>query len=79
MQLAFIGLGIMGSRMAANLLKNNKTLTVFNRSATPIQELVAQGAIAADSYRNAVKDADVFFPVEAWDIQPHECRTVRAP
>ncbi|HKL82043.1 MAG TPA: NAD(P)-binding domain-containing protein, partial [Desulfobacter sp.] len=65
MQLAFIGLGIMGSRMAANLLKNNKTLTVFNRSATPIQELVAQGAVAADSYRNAVKDADVVFTMLA--------------
>ena len=47
----------MGSRMAANLLKNNKTLTVFNRSAAPIQELVAQGAVAADSYRNAVKNS----------------------
>lgn len=65
MELAFIGLGIMGSRMAANLLKNNKTLTVFNRSTTPIQEIVTQGAVAADSYRNAVKDADVVFTMLA--------------
>jgi len=65
MKLAFIGLGIMGSRMAANLLKNNKTVTVFNRSVTPIQELVTQGAVAADSYRNAVKDADVVFTMLA--------------
>ena len=65
MELAFIGLGIMGSRMAANLLKKNKTLTVFNRSVPPIQELVTQGAVAADSYRNAVKDADVVFTMLA--------------
>ncbi|NDY71375.1 NAD(P)-dependent oxidoreductase [Desulfobacter hydrogenophilus] len=61
MEVAFIGLGIMGSRMAANLLKKNKALTVFNRSAGPIQKLAAQGAIAADSYRDAVKDAEVVF------------------
>ncbi|WP_020586174.1 NAD(P)-dependent oxidoreductase [Desulfobacter curvatus] len=61
MKVSFIGLGIMGSRMAANLLKKNKTLTVFNRSADPIQELVKQGAVAADSYRDAVKDAEVVF------------------
>ncbi|WP_319577028.1 NAD(P)-dependent oxidoreductase [uncultured Desulfobacter sp.] len=65
MELAFIGLGIMGSRMAANLLKKNKTLTVFNRSVPPIQELVTQGAVAADSYRNAVEDADVVFTMLA--------------
>lgn len=61
MEVAFIGLGIMGSRMAANLLKKNKALTVFNRSASPIQELAAQGAVAADSYIDAVKDAEVVF------------------
>ncbi len=65
MELAFIGLGIMGSRMAANLLKKNKTLTVFNRSVPTIQELVTQGAVEADSYRNAVKDADVVFTMLA--------------
>nr|WP_320192056.1 NAD(P)-dependent oxidoreductase [uncultured Desulfobacter sp.] len=65
MQVAFIGLGIMGRRMAANLLKNKKALTVFNRSAEPIQKLVAQGAIAANSYRGAVNDADVVFTMLA--------------
>ncbi|WP_320045178.1 NAD(P)-dependent oxidoreductase [uncultured Desulfobacter sp.] len=65
MQVAFIGLGIMGRRMAANLLKNNKALTIFNRSDEPIQTLVAQGAIAANSYRGAVKDADVVFTMLA--------------
>lgn len=61
MEVAFIGLGIMGSRMAANLLKKHKALTVFNRSAEPIQKLVAQGAVAANSYRDAVKGAQVVF------------------
>ena len=44
MKVSFIGLGIMGSRMAANLLKNKVEVTVFNRSKKPIESLVAQGA-----------------------------------
>jgi len=44
MKVAFLGLGIMGSRMAANLLKNNVDLTVFNRSETPLKELETKGA-----------------------------------
>ncbi|MEO1254693.1 MAG: NAD(P)-binding domain-containing protein, partial [Bacteroidota bacterium] len=35
MNISFIGLGIMGSRMAANLLKSDVNLTVFNRSKEP--------------------------------------------
>ena len=31
MKIAFIGLGIMGSRMAANLIKNGADVTVYNR------------------------------------------------
>lgn len=65
MQVTFIGLGIMGSRMAANLLKKHNALTVFNRSAEPMQKLAAKGAVAADSYREAVNDADVVFTMLA--------------
>jgi 3-hydroxyisobutyrate dehydrogenase-like beta-hydroxyacid dehydrogenase len=61
MKVTFIGLGIMGSRMAKNLLKNNVTLTVFNRSINPMQELEKLGASAAKSYREAVQDADIVF------------------
>ena len=32
MKIGFIGLGIMGSRMASNLLKNGVDLTVYNRT-----------------------------------------------
>ena len=50
MSVTFIGLGIMGSRMAANLLKNNINLTVYNRSQDPVKELQSKGAKAADSF-----------------------------
>jgi 3-hydroxyisobutyrate dehydrogenase len=43
-RIGFIGLGIMGRGMAANLLKAGFELTVWNRTATRMQDLVAQGA-----------------------------------
>lgn len=61
MKITFIGLGIMGSRMAANLLKNGADLTVYNRSKEPVQKLVANGAKTTDSAAEAVVDADVVF------------------
>ena len=61
MKIAFIGLGIMGSRMAANLLKNGVEVTVYNRSKAPMEALAKQGAHTADSPAAAVKDADIVF------------------
>ncbi|MEL7118818.1 MAG: NAD(P)-dependent oxidoreductase [Bacteroidota bacterium] len=59
MKVSFIGLGIMGSRMAANLLKNGVDLTVYNRSKEIVTQLVEQGATAAATPQEAVKEADI--------------------
>jgi len=59
MKVTFIGLGIMGSRMAANLLKNQINLTVFNRSKEAMIPLVNAGAKSSSSIEEAVQDADV--------------------
>lgn len=61
MQITFIGLGIMGSRMAANLLKQGVDLTVWNRSPEPVEQLVSRGARAGDSLHEAVSGADIVF------------------
>lgn len=61
MKVAFIGLGIMGSRMAKNLLKNEVVLTVFNRSIEPVHEMEKLGALAAGSLHEAVAGADIVF------------------
>ena len=47
MKVGFIGLGRMGSGMAARLLAAGQALTVFNRSVEKIQPLAVQGAQAA--------------------------------
>src|SRR5262245_26086093 len=55
----FIGLGLMGRPMAANLLKAGFSVTVWNRSASRMEGLVKQGARGARSAREAAAAADV--------------------
>ncbi len=47
MKVGFIGLGVMGGPMAANILKGGHELTVFDRSPEAVAKLVALGARAA--------------------------------
>ncbi|MCB0052923.1 MAG: NAD(P)-binding domain-containing protein, partial [Caldilineaceae bacterium] len=42
-RIGFVGLGIMGRGMAANLLKAGFSLTVWNRTIARMDDLVAQG------------------------------------
>lgn len=52
--IGFIGLGSMGSAMALRLVQAGHRVHVWNRSQGPVDELVAQGAIAATSPREAL-------------------------
>ncbi|MEA2212833.1 MAG: 2-hydroxy-3-oxopropionate reductase [Solirubrobacteraceae bacterium] len=58
-RIGFIGLGIMGKPMAGNLLAAGFPLTVYNRSRGTVDELVADGAAAAGSPREAAANSDV--------------------
>jgi 3-hydroxyisobutyrate dehydrogenase-like beta-hydroxyacid dehydrogenase len=49
MDIGFIGLGQMGSAIAANLLKAGHSLTVWNRTPARAEALVAAGARLAES------------------------------
>jgi 3-hydroxyisobutyrate dehydrogenase-like beta-hydroxyacid dehydrogenase len=55
----FIGVGNMGNPMAANLLKAGYALTVHDISPDKAQNLVAQGAVWADSIAAGCTHADV--------------------
>jgi 2-hydroxy-3-oxopropionate reductase len=55
----FIGLGIMGGPMAANLVKAGFDVVGYNRSQGPIDKLVQAGGRGATSVAEAVRDADV--------------------
>ncbi|MEL6846972.1 MAG: NAD(P)-dependent oxidoreductase [Bacteroidota bacterium] len=58
-KVAFLGLGIMGSRMAHNLLKLEVELTVWNRSDGPVQEFSDTKARMASTVAEAVAEAEV--------------------
>jgi 2-hydroxy-3-oxopropionate reductase len=58
MQVGFVGLGIMGSPMAANLIKAGHELFLHSRSQVP-QELVAAGGRACASGKDVAGRADV--------------------
>ena len=58
MNVGFIGLGIMGKPMVANLIKGGHTLFLTSRSGVP-QELTAAGGKACASAREVAQKADV--------------------
>jgi 3-hydroxyisobutyrate dehydrogenase len=62
MRLGWIGLGIMGSRQAANLRRAGHELTVWNRTAPTAQAWAAEhGATAVATPAEVAQDADIVF------------------
>src|SRR4051794_13267128 len=59
----FIGLGIMGGPMAANLVRAGFDVVGYNRSPGKVDRLVDQGGRGAGSVAEAVRDADVVVTV----------------
>ena len=57
--IAFVGLGVMGAPMAANLVEAGHDVVGFNRTREAIDQLVKSGGRGADSLADAVGDADV--------------------
>lgn len=58
-KIGLIGLGLMGRPMGMNLLKAGHSLTVWNRTASRAEELVAAGAKLAKSPQEAAAGADL--------------------
>src|SRR6059036_1812660 len=65
MKIGFIGLGIMGSRMAANLQKNGHPLVVFNRTRAKAEPLLGPCGQFADSPAKLAEQVDVLFTMLA--------------
>lgn len=58
-RIGFVGLGIMGQGMARNLLKAGFALTVWNRTASRADALVAEGAQRGDSPADVAARSDI--------------------
>ncbi|GAA3721572.1 2-hydroxy-3-oxopropionate reductase [Spinactinospora alkalitolerans] len=61
--IGFIGLGVMGAPMAANLVAAGYDVVGFNRSPAKVEALVAAGGRGAGSVAEAVVGADVVITV----------------
>ncbi|MED5574180.1 MAG: NAD(P)-dependent oxidoreductase [Pseudomonadota bacterium] len=59
MRVGFIGLGLMGTPMAAKVAEAGHSLTVWGRTASKLQPVLALGAEAADSPRALAETSDV--------------------
>jgi 3-hydroxyisobutyrate dehydrogenase-like beta-hydroxyacid dehydrogenase len=65
MKIGFIGLGIMGRRMAANLQKQRNSLVVFNRTHAKAEPLLGPCGEFADSPAKLAEQVDVLFTMLA--------------
>ena len=71
MDIGFIGLGTMGSRIAANLLKAGNKVRVWNRSRPSVDALARLGATPVSTAREAFS-GDAVFSILADDAAVHE-------
>lgn len=68
----FLGLGLMGSRMAHRILAAGYPLTVYNRDARKMAPLVTAGATSAPSPRQAARGAQIVISMVADDAAARE-------
>ena len=61
LKVGYIGLGLMGKSIARNILKAGFPLVVHNRSHAAVEELVAEGAIAASTPAVVAAQVDIVF------------------
>ena len=70
MDIGFIGVGTMGSRIAANLLKAGHTVRAWNREPEPVEALARLGAQPVSTAREAFS-GDAVFSMLADDAAVH--------
>src|SRR5512145_2605279 len=61
LKVGYIGLGLMGKSIARNILKAGFPVIAHNRSRAAVEELVADGAVAASSPKEVASQVDVVF------------------
>ena len=65
MKIGFIGLGIMGSRMAANLQRHGHSLAVFNRTPAKAEPLLGPCGTFSDSPAKVADQVEILFTMLA--------------
>ncbi|WP_368644975.1 NAD(P)-dependent oxidoreductase [Alkalibacterium putridalgicola] len=71
--IGFIGTGVMGISVVEHLLKNDHTVTVYNRTKAKAETLLTKGAVWAETPQNVAETSDIIFtmvgyPVDVEDV-----------
>jgi 3-hydroxyisobutyrate dehydrogenase len=74
-KLGFIGIGAMGSRIAARLLKHGFQVTVFDRDVPKANALIESGGLVAPSIAELASSADVVLSILTNDEAVHSVYT----
>lgn len=70
--IGFIGLGVMGEPMAANLLRKGYSVTVFNRSSGKDEQLIKLGADPVSTPADTARSAEVVITMVSNDAAVEE-------
>lgn len=72
LKVAFIGTGIMGAPIAGHILDAGYPVTVYNRTKSKAEALMAKGAVWADTIEECVDGADVVFTLVGYPADVEE-------
>lgn len=66
-KIGIVGVGIMGSGMVRNFIKNGYDVYIYNRSTDKVKDLIVLGAKLMSSPRQVAEKADIIFEVTSDD------------
>jgi 3-hydroxyisobutyrate dehydrogenase-like beta-hydroxyacid dehydrogenase len=72
MKIGFIGLGLLGTPIALNLLESHPDLLVYNRTTEKTKALTDKGAVASTSVAELASACDVVFSIVSNDAALNE-------
>ncbi|EJE97885.1 NAD(P)-dependent oxidoreductase [Liquorilactobacillus mali] len=72
LKIGFIGTGVMGAAIAGHLIKAGHKLTVYNRTKSKTDKLVAAGATWADTPTEVAKTSDIVFTMVGFPTDVEE-------
>ena len=62
-RIAFIGIGVMGTGMARNLLNHGYEVNIYTRTKSRAEELISEGAVWKDSIAECVKGREAVITI----------------
>lgn len=71
-RIGWIGTGVMGAHMCGHLMRKGFSATVYNRSKSKTEGLVAQGAVLAATPRELAEQSDVIFSIVGFPADVRE-------